>query len=112
MYYKLNGKIPVRCSMQECNLLLNDVEARRVAFTDLGTYSVSTVFLCLDHAMFGGPPMLFETMVFGDGITEADDSIVENGMRRYSTWDEAEAGHNEMVAEIRRKQFKVINGKH
>jgi len=27
--------------------------------------SISTIFLGVDHAWFGGPPVLWETMVFG-----------------------------------------------
>lgn len=50
---------------------------------------VSTVFLGLDHNWGGGPPLLFETMIFTDG---------EGGYcRRYSAWEEAEAGHWETV---------------
>jgi hypothetical protein len=52
---------------------------------------ISTVFLGLDHRFTGdGPPLLFETCVFGGW---------QHGIgRRYSTWDEAEAGHLEAVA--------------
>lgn len=54
---------------------------------------VSTVFLALDHNFFGvagGQPILFETMVFGGPL---------NGEQvRYATWDEAVAGHAEMLA--------------
>lgn len=55
---------------------------------------VSTVFLGLDHG-FGGVPLLFETLVFGgacDGL-----------MDRYSTWDEAEAGHIAMVEQVKER---------
>jgi len=39
---------------------------RIVAKTDIdGEVEVSTVFLGLDHAVWDGPPMLFETMIFG-----------------------------------------------
>jgi len=58
---------------------------RSVQKTAFGEVEVSTVFLGLDHS-FGGRPMLFETMIFGgplDGYQE-----------RYSTWSEAEAGHD------------------
>lgn len=52
---------------------------------------VSTVFLGLNHSLFSpGPPMLFETLVFG-GESDGD-------MRRYATWEEAEAGHKEECA--------------
>ena len=47
---------------------------------------VSTVFLSLDHNHSGiGPPILFETMVFGGKNSER--------MWRYTTWEEAERGH-------------------
>lgn len=62
---------------------------RCIAMDSIGPAKVSTVFLGLDHALPGDDPLLFETMVFGgqmDGFT-----------RRYSTWDEAEAGHSEIV---------------
>lgn len=53
------------------------------------TIRVSTIFLHTDHG-HGGPPMWFETMSF------ADAGIDDWGYRqdRYSTWDEAMAGHN------------------
>lgn len=50
---------------------------------------VSTVFLALDHSWNGGPPLLFETMIF--------DGPHDQYMRRYSTYDEALAGHNKVV---------------
>lgn len=48
---------------------------------------VSTVFLGLNHNWIpGGPPHIFETMVFGD-------PDYDQFQRRYSTWDEAKGGH-------------------
>jgi len=38
---------------------------RVVAKTSLGESDVSTVFLGLDHGLDDGPPILFETLVFG-----------------------------------------------
>jgi hypothetical protein len=37
--------------------------ARRVALDVIGNTEISTVFLSLDHAFGGGPPILWETMV-------------------------------------------------
>ncbi len=65
---------------------------RHVAKTVLPNgVEVSTVFLGLDHSFSGGKPILFETMIFGG---EHDDGYQE----RYSTWEEAEAGHKQAVA--------------
>lgn len=53
------------------------------------TIDVSTVFLGLDHRFGEGPPLLFETMVFGGPLDQE--------CERYTTWDEAIAGHEVMV---------------
>jgi hypothetical protein len=55
---------------------------------------VSTVFLGLDHDFsFAGPPILFETMVFGGGL--------DGQQEHYATWDEAEYGHGLMLAKVK-----------
>ena len=63
---------------------------RRVAHNSpLPNVSISTVFLGLDHQFGKGPPLIFETMIFGgkhDGWTE-----------RCSTWDQAVAMHARAV---------------
>src|SRR4051812_18982438 len=69
-------------------------EDRIVAKTQLpDDVLVSTVFLGLDHGFGNGPPLVFETMVFGKGDR---DEICE----RYSTWAEAEVGHMEIVERL------------
>ena len=68
--------------------------SRRVARTEMAhDVSVSTVFLGLDHAFGGGPPLLFETMVFGGPLDQEQ--------VRYATWDEADAGHVRLCALVR-----------
>jgi hypothetical protein len=57
----------------------------------IGEVRVSTVFLGIDHA-WEGPPLLFETMVFGGPLDEE--------MERYSTWEEAERGHAVMARRV------------
>ncbi len=55
---------------------------------------VSTVFLGLDHNFMGeGPPIVFETMVFGGPFNHT--------MWRYATWDEAVKGHEQLVKMVR-----------
>jgi hypothetical protein len=38
---------------------------RRVAVDTIGESRISTVFLGIDHSFHGGPPILWETMIFG-----------------------------------------------
>lgn len=57
-----------------------------------GMVHVSTVFLGTDHAFGQGPPLFFETMVFGGPLHEE--------MDRYETWDAAELGHALMLARV------------
>jgi hypothetical protein len=62
----------------------------------VGPYLVSTVFLGLNHNWTGGPPILFETMVFIDGGSLDEQT-------RCSTWDQALQMHENMVAKMREK---------
>lgn len=68
-------------------------DARRVAFDEIGDVHVSTVFLSIDHAFTGGPPVLWETMVFGGPRDEEQE--------RYTSRADAVAGHARMVARVR-----------
>ena len=67
----------------------------------LGGLVISTVFLGVDHAHFtGGPPVLWETMVFAaEGMPNAEE--IDLSQRRYRSRLEAVAGHEEVVAEAR-----------
>lgn len=91
--YILDGKQPVSC---EDIWAWNEWMAnnrRHVAVTKCNHVRVSTIFLGLDHNYHpDGPPLLFETMIFGGELTQH--------LRRYCTWEEAEAGHAETVAEV------------
>ena len=51
---------------------------------------VSTVFLGIDHAFMGGPPQLFETMIFRKGKAGEADGQEQ---WRWHTWEEAETAH-------------------
>ncbi len=87
MHYVLENKIPVAVdNLSEWAMGFDDTQ-RRVESTHIGDVFISTVFLGLDHNFGGGgDPVLFETMVFGDGD---DDEICI----RYSTYDNAVKGH-------------------
>ena len=64
---------------------------------------VSTVWLGLDHNFGEGEPLIFETMVFS---SEGDFSDVD--VERYSTLEEAQKGHKEMVKKWSRKEILKI----
>lgn len=66
-----------------------DMEHRRVAETVIDNVRVSTVFLGIDHAFDGGPPVLWETMIFGGEHDEYCD--------RYTSRADAVAGHTRAV---------------
>lgn len=62
---------------------------RRVVRNKIGDVLVSTVFLGLDHGYGSGPPILWETMIFGGKH--------DRYQERYSTRADAEAGHQRAV---------------
>lgn len=58
---------------------------------------VSTVWLGLDHAIYGNDPLVFETMIFSEH-SRGDDIYME----RYTTWEEALEGHQKAIAWVRK----------
>lgn len=89
-YYNMEGEKITR--EQAYELWSGDQEMRRVAVDFLPDpdggkdIMVSTVLLVLDHSFTtDGPPLIFETMVFGGEHNEYQE--------RYATREQAEAGH-------------------
>jgi len=88
-WYKLDvdGRTPVLTDEPSID------DNRTVAKTKIGDVVISTVFLGLDHRMDcmdgAGPPIVFETMVFGGKLDHSEG--------RYSTWDDAVEGHENWV---------------
>ena len=92
MYYDLRGR-PITAK-EWAKAMKTD---RHIGDTKLwfGRLRISTVWLGLDHGFKpGGKPVIFETMVFN-----GDDSLEQE---RYSTIDEALAGHVKYI-----KKYKV-----
>lgn len=85
-----NGHTPIPCySLHEWGRWLETAD-RTVALSGNEDKYVSTVFLGLDHRYWGGgPPTLFESMLFINGHGDE--------MDRYSSWEDAEIGHKAMV---------------
>ena len=100
----LRGPVPLHYTMnadgsvEPCGTGHRDLEKwvrefsktdRTIARTEIGKgVRVSTVFLGLDHG-YGGPPILFKTMIFGGKLDEEQ--------WRYATIQEARAGHETAV---------------
>lgn len=90
-HYILDGKIavPVDDVLEWARRF--DQKTKRVAKDEVAPgVVVSTVFLGLNHQYGDGPPLIFETRIFG-GDHDQD-------MDRCSTWEEAEEMHHRMVA--------------
>lgn len=102
-WYILDGKTPKPCN--DRRMAFSDAEERRVAKDEIDGLVVSTVFLHMDHGFGDGPPLLFETMIL-DG-SDSDDRYQE----RYSTWEEAEAGHARAVAMVRKRRLEAISAR-
>jgi hypothetical protein len=83
-------------------------DKRILARDDIDGCLVSTIFLGLDHAFGGGPPVLFETMAFSSAtkpmkLFDRERKVHEElEQRRYCTYADAMKGHAEVVAEVRK----------
>jgi hypothetical protein len=87
-------------NVQPCELLTwaawfeDNREKRRLAHDVLpGAVEVSTIFLGVDHDFGSGPPLIFETMIFGGPHDQYQE--------RYSTKAQALDGHARAVAMAR-----------
>jgi hypothetical protein len=93
--YILDGHTPVPCDDLDTWAQFVEQGTRRVAFDQVTPeVRVSTIFLALDHdfSFEDHPPILFETMVFGGALNHFQE--------RYCTWDEAELGHQAILANV------------
>lgn len=88
--YILKGHVAVPChDLLQWGRWFEEAD-RSVAKDTVGDVRVSTVFLGLDHSFGSGPPLLFETMIFGGKHDQYQ--------RRYEDWDSAMLGHQEALA--------------
>lgn len=71
-----------------------DKSNRHVAKETIGEATISTVFLGMDHQWGDGPPVLWETMVFGGSMDQEQDRC--SGSR-----EDAEAMHKRMVDRVK-----------
>ena len=62
-----------------------------VDLTFIGSTSISTVFLAIDHSFGSGKPVLWETMIFSEF------ERIDEHMDRYTSEADAQDGHNNTV---------------
>lgn len=100
-YARLNGKTveiidgSIPEALAEWSEQFEKGDARRVGSDIVNGITVSTVFLGINYG-WGDKALWFETMVFGG------DSMVDEYCERYTTYDEALAGHTRVVEKLRK----------
>jgi hypothetical protein len=103
-YFKLEGKTAIPVPYDEyLQWIIGDRDhgsrsVRVDEFTSgVESVQVSTVFLMgINHRYLkDADPLLFETMVFG--------GTMDLAQWRYSTWEQAEAGHQEVLKQLLRE---------
>jgi hypothetical protein len=90
--------------------LFNDkfTERRGVAVDTVDGVLVSTVFLGVDHTWSVSiGPLLFETMLF-DHNEDGKHEDLDGCCARYSTWQQAKAGHEAIEAAMRSGVFTGV----
>jgi hypothetical protein len=96
MFYVLDGHEPKGTNDPlAAAAMFDDADARQVGLDRLfdNDVVVSTVFTGINYNWHGGPPILFETMIFGG---EHDRSAW-----RYHTWEVAANGHKRVVEALK-----------
>lgn len=86
LWYRLapDGRTPVALPRGTCPEDAAGVHIER-GDTERDGVRVSTVFLGLDHSFGAGPPVLWETMIFGGDHDEYQE--------RYTSYEDAVEGH-------------------
>lgn len=69
---------------------------RHVGDDTIDGVRVSTVYLAIDHSFGGRPPLWYETMIFGGDY--------DGEQQRYTTEEQAQAGHAAWVAKVKQSQ--------
>lgn len=90
-----------RMSQRYAKLDAGEPDPWRVARDEVGEWNVSTVFLGVDHQFGNGPPVLWETMVFGP-------EPWSDWQDRYTSRADAEVGHARVVEMIRLGRPKMV----
>ena len=106
LFYDRSG-VPI--AVEQWGRLYEDLAYRRVGLTRVVdaadpavALTVSTVWMGTDHNWGLGVPLIFETMVFGEGF---GDSL---GVERWATDAQAVEGHAQVVAVIASRMTDAV----
>lgn len=99
MYYILDeNKNVIICNKQECfdqREYMFNTHTKHIADDIVNGKRVSTIWLGIDHSWeCVAKPLVFETMIFDKNSEEL---YYEIYLDRYSTWKEAEDGHQRAI---------------
>jgi hypothetical protein len=93
-FYILREGTPVPATVEECARWFQDQpEGRTLRRDQVGSVTVSTVFLGTDHSFGAGPPVLWETMVFN--------GVLDEKQQRYTSQEAALQGHADTLARVK-----------
>lgn len=99
--YILSGRIPVPCPDLVRWGQWMATQNRIVAHSEVDAHVISTQFTGHDLNLFGGPPLLFETVILDDtGLLS---------QRRTSSWTAAKLAHAEVVADLEVWGTKILH---
>ena len=88
-------------TIEEWSTAYEDVEGRTIGDDTLEGQHVSTIWRGLDRQAGEGPPLIFETMIFGGPHNDH--------CERYSTEQDALAGHQRIVTALQGGESPVVN---
>lgn len=94
LYYILKDKVTIETDLLTWAKWFEHAD-RQLAIDVINDVTISTVFIGTNMQYGDGPPLLFETMIFG--------GINDEFTQRYSTYEEAMAGHANALAMIKIK---------
>src|SRR5260221_8396490 len=82
--------------------------SRHICYDEVSGFIVSTVFLGVNHRFYvKGKPLWFETMVFRQDAAGLRKPTQDYGQFRYSTIEEARAGHKAAVEAVGEREISA-----
>lgn len=94
-YYNWDGN-PIT-PWEWAHLIQAPTDQRRIGRDETYEHLVSTVYLGIDHSLWGEPPLIFETMIF---CQHQGECVFDDWCQRYPTLEDAQTGHRSTVTMV------------